>query len=467
MDHSPARSVRKTAATCLIILALTLLPPRRSHGEDYSDFKMMYYQEDNNRIKVLAPTFLIQHEAGNGLTIKFDGIYNAISGATPTGAPVRSVVTTVSPPVTLSSPPSSGSTGSSGDSDGEEPETPGDDEERDDRALSRQRGHSTSGRPFAAVSGASPSSSPPPSSSPAPSSGGGSSPAPAETTPSTTTTAQDEVPMAKFDDERYGFNLGASKRIGRNTPGALLSFSQESDYTSTGLGLQDAVDFNKKNTTLLVGGAYTFDSIKPANGLPEKTKRTLDALLGVTQVLTPTTLLTANVGFGQVSGFLSDPYKVVELNGAIVPEKRPESKDKFIFYVGMNQFITPLNGAVDLGFRRYSDSFDVEADTATLAWYQKLGAHVIVSPLVRYYQQTAASFYDTSFSGNPEYYSSDYRASAFRAMGYGLRLIWNPNSTLSFDAGYERYEQEGTDGVTPDIVYPKANVFMVGMRIAY
>jgi hypothetical protein len=45
-----------------------------------------------------------------------------------------------------------------------------------------------------------------------------------------------------------------------------------------------------------------------------------------------------------------------------------------------------------------------------------------------------------------------------------VKLIWTPNSKCAFDIGYERYEQEGTDGVTPSEVYPGANVVVVGAR---
>ena len=70
-----------------IILTLYLDTPRRAQSEDSVAAKFMYYQEDKNRIKVLAPTFMTQHETDSGWLIKLDGIYNSITGAPPTGAP--------------------------------------------------------------------------------------------------------------------------------------------------------------------------------------------------------------------------------------------------------------------------------------------------------------------------------------------------------------------------------------------
>ncbi len=272
--------------------------------------------------------------------------------------------------------------------------------------------------------------------------------------------------MADFSDNRWGFNLGLSKRMGQHTPGGQFSFSHESDYQSAGISLQDAIDFNKKNTTLLVGGALTHDTLSPANGRAGDTKTSTDAILGITQVLTPTTLLTVNFGIGQVSGFISDPYKVVELNNNLTYEKRPESKTKEIIYVGLDQFITPLNGSVEIGLRHYGDSLGINSETISLAWFQKIGDHFIVSPSLRYYTQTEADFYDVRFSGSPEFYSSDYRLSAYKATAYGLKIIWVPSSRLTLDLGVERYQQSGSDGKTDPDMYPSAMLFIIGAHWA-
>lgn len=273
--------------------------------------------------------------------------------------------------------------------------------------------------------------------------------------------------MADFEDTRWAFNIGLSKRIGNHTPGVQLSYSQESDYLSTGLSLQDALDLNKKNTTLSFGGAYTHDALTPANGRPNETKDSFDALLGISQVLSKTTILTANLTLGQVSGFISDPYKLAEVNGELIYEKRPDSKNKQIFYVGLQQFITPLDASIDLGFRYYTDSFGINSETFSLAWFQKVSPHLIISPIVRYYTQSEAEFYDVRFSGNPEFYSSDYRVSDLTSISYGLKFIWMPTSKLTLDAGVERYQMSGNDGKTDEEMYPNALLFIVGARFAF
>ena len=90
-----------------------------------------------------------------------------------------------------------------------------------------------------------------------------------------------------------------------------------------------------------------------------------------------------------------------------------------------------------------------------------------MKPSLRWYDQTAADFYAVRFSGAPQHYSADYRVSAFRAVSYGLKLVWRLNPALGLDVAYERYEQQGTDGETDAGVYPRANIFTAGARIDF
>jgi hypothetical protein len=268
-----------------------------------------------------------------------------------------------------------------------------------------------------------------------------------------------------FDDTRYGLNLEVGSRLGRHTPAVQLSYSVETDYLSAGLALRDAMDFNQKNTTLLLGAALTYDLIQPVTDAPDETKITVDAMVGVSQVLDRRTLLSANLTLSHVEGFLSDPYKVVELNGVLVPELRPDSKDKQIVYVSLTRFVELLRGSAEGSYRYYRDSFGIDAHTLSLAWHQRLGRHFVLRPMVRYYVQSEADFYGVRFTGTPEYYSADYRVSALTALSYGLKFVWMPTERLSFDVSFDRYAQSGSDSETPDAVYPSANVIMGGARL--
>ncbi len=121
------------------------------------------------------------------------------------------------------------------------------------------------------------------------------------------------------------------------------------------------------------------------------------------------------------------------------------------------------------GSRRfYHDSYGIDAHTFGLAWFQKIGKYVGLSPVFRHYFQSEADFYATRFpdsSARPGSYSGDYRLSQSQSFTYGVVLSVKPTEWLTLDAGYKRYVMEGLDNVTSQSAYPSANVFTLGARL--
>ena len=76
----------------------------------------------------------------------------------------------------------------------------------------------------------------------------------------------DIVPMADMDDTRYAGGLTGVFKLGKHTLSPQVAYSEESDYRSLGIALNDAIDFNEKNTTLSWGLSHTFDQILPNAG---------------------------------------------------------------------------------------------------------------------------------------------------------------------------------------------------------
>jgi len=255
------------------------------------------------------------------------------------------------------------------------------------------------------------------------------------------------------------------------------AYSEESDYFSRGLALNDSLSLNSKNTTLNFGWSHNFDNVRDDKFVWQD-KNTDDFLLGISQLLGPKSYLTANFTFGTESGYLSDPYRGVMAasnflqtnpdDAALLPEKRPKDRTKEIFYLSWTRFIEPLNGSVELAYRYFHDSWDIHAQTMDLHWHQKIGERFIISPEFRYYYQTAANFYSVfvpDFNHLPKNYSSDYRLSESQSFSYGIKATYRVHRNLSLEAGYTRYVMEGLDGMTSKSAYPSANVFNVGARL--
>ena len=299
----------------------------------------------------------------------------------------------------------------------------------------------------------------------------------------------DQVVTTELHPERRkSWNADLSRQFRRVNLSVGAGNSRESDYVSNGWSVNTLTDFNQKNTTLLAGIAGTDDKIKVFFQQRRARKHTNDVIVGVTQLLDPQTSLTFNATWGRASGYLGDPYRLVQKDielfpGVVLPltfgENRPAYREKWIGLAGINHTFGDLRGAIDATYRYYSDTFGTDAHTLDLAWFQHVGAKLILRPSFRYYSQSAARFYVYNFnkatitprSGAPRpsgpFYSSDWRLSEMETITYGLKAIWNVTEAFQLDVALEQYDMRGTDGVTPQSAYCNARVVTAGVKFSW
>jgi Protein of unknown function (DUF3570) len=278
-----------------------------------------------------------------------------------------------------------------------------------------------------------------------------------------------QVPVVQLTDERTAGTLNASTLIGNNTLKAGFSYSYESDYTSVGGSITDSISLNQKNTDLIFGFAYTDDTVGANGSNFSAKKRSYDYVVGVNQILDSNTTLSVNFGIGQKQGYLSDPYKRVLVNDAVYYDNRPGRKLEELAYTQLTHFIESWNASVDLSYRFGNNDHGSHSHTSIIGLNKYFfDKRLVVRPSFRYYRQTAADFYNTSFTGNPQYYSADYRVSAEETFNFGLQLRWwVVKEKFGIDLGYERYITRGLDGQTSQSAYPKANSATVGVHASF
>ena len=297
-----------------------------------------------------------------------------------------------------------------------------------------------------------------------------------------------QVPTSTIHDRRKAWNADFSRQFPHLNVAVGFGNSRESDYVSNGWSLNTLTDFNQKNTTLLAGVAGTDDDVKVffQRGLVKK--RSNDVIVGVTQLLDPRTSVSLNLTWGRTTGFLADPYKLVQKNTELFPgvslpltfgESRPHERNKGILLLALNRSYPELHGALDASYRFYHDTYGTDAHTLDLSWFQHVGEKVILRPSLRLYEQGAADFYHynldataiTPFSGAPRtagpFYSSDFRLSSLRTTTYGLKIIWNVTDSIALDAALEQYDMHGRDGVTPASAYCTARIVTAGVKYSW
>jgi Protein of unknown function (DUF3570) len=283
-----------------------------------------------------------------------------------------------------------------------------------------------------------------------------------------------------FLDTRFALNASWTQPLARlYTFSAGLGFSTEYDYTHLGANLSLARDFNKRNTTLSAGLAWSQDDIEPVGGAPvplaqmldvgdsgsklgSDSKNVLDLLLGLTQVLGRNTVLRLNYSYSDSSGYLNDPYKILSvvdpLTGdtiARVPsgqgptgvyryESRPDSRAKQSLYAeAKHAFGAPV---MRLAYRFMTDDWGIDSHTGEVSLRWPIGADNYIEPQLRYYTQNEADFYRASLVAGgllPQYASADYRLGNFDATTIGLKFGHRTASGNEWSARLEYYQQSG------------------------
>ena len=297
----------------------------------------------------------------------------------------------------------------------------------------------------------------------------------------------DQVVLTEIHTRRKAWSGDYSEQIHNLSIDAGFAESRESDYVSRGWSLNTLTDFNEKNTTLRAGVAGTDDRVEVFYETAYLPKHTNDAILGLTQVLDPLTFVTLNVSLGRSTGYLAEPHKFVEKGIDILPglvleesfaENSPNERNRESVYASINRAFPKLKGAVEGSYRLYADSFGIVAHTLQVDWQQHVGPQVILEPMVRLYQQSAARFYyynldDTPIvplrmpNGTGPSYSSDFRLSEEDSTSFGLKATWKASERIHLDASYERYALSGRDGVTPQSAYPRANITTLGIKFIW
>ncbi|MGH8021717.1 MAG: DUF3570 domain-containing protein [Opitutaceae bacterium] len=292
------------------------------------------------------------------------------------------------------------------------------------------------------------------------------------------------LPMAQLIETRHAIIADLTRAWPEATTRIQYARSNENDYLSNGFSGSWIQEFNGKNTQLQLGFSYIDDDITPDFFAQPEKKISRDFLIGVTQILDASTTITINYSHGHATGFLSDPYKLVQKTieplpglplALTFPENRPDERDKDIFFAQVARYFENLRGSAESSFRYYRDDHGIRSGTIELAWFQRFGSRVVVRPNVRWYRQTAADYYHVNLDAttimpvpDPDasmpFYSSDYRLSEFDGLTFGMKVVYKQDDRWAIDAAFERYSMHGRDE-TPGLAYITANTLTLGMQL--
>lgn len=270
-----------------------------------------------------------------------------------------------------------------------------------------------------------------------------------------------------FKDTRIALSVDWAQLWGEDRRfSAGASFSNEYDYQHLGVNGRVEQDFNQRNTTVQLGLAIGKDSMDPVGGAPiglalmrapgdasskrgSESKTVIDFLAGVTQVVDRRSLLVLNYAYGQSSGYLSDPYKLLSVVDATTGrdtatyryELRPDSRRKHSLFGEWRYAFDRDSMAVN--YRFMLDDWGIQSHTLEGRYRWNFNEHSYLEPHLRYYRQSAADFYRTylvSGQALPAEASADYRLAQMNAYTAGMKYALK-TSVGEFSARLEYYRQ--------------------------
>ncbi len=262
----------------------------------------------------------------------------------------------------------------------------------------------------------------------------------------------DRSSASHMSDYRKAADVKVTRYFARAAVSASLSYSDEHDYTSRAFGLDARWSTEDNNRTWTVGYGASFDKIdntyNGVNTAIDQRKRTKEVMVGVTQVLTPTDIAQFNLTRSVGSGYYNDPYKSFD--------QRPNQRNNWIALARWNHHVESFDASIHSSYRYYTDTFGVKSHTLGVEWVQPKGQWTF-TPGLRYYTQSAASFYvdpvldaqgqidslnsliKIALLGGDK--SADQRLSAFGAVTVSMKVSYALKPDTVVDVKYERYRQ--------------------------
>ena len=222
----------------------------------------------------------------------------------------------------------------------------------------------------------------------------------------------------------------------------------ENPFRSWNAGLSFQRAFADQNTVVsagLVGIFDWFDRFYVTGARNGRTQRSSTmGSLGLTQVLTPTTVVNVNYGLTAQLGELGNTWNAVPLaNGERGPELLPSERIRHAIVGRMAQFL-PWNGALRLHYRLYSDDWGILAHSIEGRLMQRLTPRLYVGALYRFHTQTSPRFFTTRAPVDAPLRVADSDLARLDSHTIGAKLVgdtWVSGmaQALHYEVGYDRY----------------------------
>lgn len=136
-------------------------------------------------------------------------------------------------------------------------------------------------------------------------------------------------------------------------------------------------------------------------------------------------------GLAYQKGLLSTPFHRVYFEGSPFPKVENLPMERWKIPLGFQANIFATNNVILRGYYRfYWDNWGIRSHTLSLEIPVKITPVWTIAPHIRWYQQTASTFFQPYKEHNPgaTYYTSDYDLSGFTSIKTGLTIRYAPQA---------------------------------------
>jgi hypothetical protein len=254
-----------------------------------------------------------------------------------------------------------------------------------------------------------------------------------------------------------------------------LGSSSEPDYKVNSFGADISNEVFGGMTTLTLGFTRTADKVGQKSVGFFDTAHHWQYRFGISQILTPRWLASANLEIVSDDGYLGSPYRVARVFGAAVPERNPRTRtSRALQFRAIGDL--GARDSIRLSFRHFWDNWDVRAQTLEAGYSRYFGEHWLADAFVRYNHQTKAVFYSDNASAETLYISRNRQLSSFNSWGLGGKVTWSlPDKVMNrFDVKlngsyeFKRFDfKDFTDIRTGNPYSVNANVLQLYLSATY
>jgi Protein of unknown function (DUF3570) len=237
-----------------------------------------------------------------------------------------------------------------------------------------------------------------------------------------------------YKEERTQGSLAFDVLHGKTQYSVSYTLSDESDYTANTASFDVSQDIFGDLTTVSFGFSQGWDEVrKRDDDVFEESIDRRNYRFGLQQIVTPRLMAGLNYEVITDEGFLNNPYRSVRYlddtsarGFSYQPELYPQTRTSNSVSLNARYYL-PYRASVHGEYRFYTDTWGIDASTASLGYTHPWGKRWIFEAGYRWYDQSAADFYSDLFP----------RADAQNFLARDKELSTFTSHMLSLGATYE------------------------------